>query len=518
MNKTTASFAVRTFSALALFAAAGCVLLAPVPALAEAPEQTEPVAEKSTVAITLDWSRAEFTVPRVAYSLNAFHSFNPRIAGNEKYRENIAYINPGMIRYHSSGVMGNSQTSPSGWMNPQTRSWDVEKIRETTAFWPKGCELMVNIPAWPSWMADENRLLRDEFMDEYAALCAELVRILNVELGLGVALWEPLNERELIYVRGLQRAGKPTQFGKLVTIYNNCARAMKAVDPGIQVGGPAISNIGWMDLIRSFVPGSLENLDFFSCHVYVTNDNSVSDERIFNAAIGFGDRVATLRAYLDSVSGGRHIPISVNEFNINWTYQTADPRMRNHKGAVFDALAMISMIRNGADSTLAWNDTDNVYGKMSRSFELFASAHLYHVLNGNFIGKAVSAQSSEAAKVVPFAVVPAVHSAGGVGAGRQVPPSLMLINRSAQEQEAVVSFAGSDADGAAGISGTSGAGWGSGTALSLHRIAEEGYTQEPLTWSGESRHTFTLPPFSVTLLTAAPAAEQREPASATDAM
>lgn len=473
---------------LSLFAASvlSCgVLLTPAAIQAQGVGEAASVtaaAVADPVRINVNWDARGKRLAREAYSLNAFHSFNPEVANNPDYQANMAYINPGLLRYHNGGLHRDSKEAPAGWIDTEARTWDREKIRSATAGWPKERRKLVNIPSWPAWMQDEDRVLKDEYLDDYAALCAELVKILNIELGLGIEEWEPLNERELVYVRGLERAGKPTRFHDLVTIYNRCAEAMKAVDPTIKIGGPTISNLGWLDLARQFTPGALDNLDFFTTHVYVTNDKNAPDELIFDAAEEFGPRAAKLREYLDWISPNRYLPLSVNEFNINWTYHSKDPRMVNHKSAVFDALAMSSMLSHGVDSTLAWNDTDNIYGKMSRRYELFPSAHLYHVLNGHFIGEIVQTGADVPRRVVPFAVQ------GGEA------PAMMLVNRTDAEQTALVAF--------------SGAGWQSGQPLVRHRIDEGGYSAEPMPWQGGQEIGLQLPPFSVTLITGEPAAAE----------
>lgn len=462
---------------LALFAC-----LAPLSLTAQhEPDENNTEALSATVATTpvnvrIDWSRTAFTTARDAYSLNAFHNFNPAVPANADYQKNIAYMNPGALRYHSSSLVGDSEKSAKGWIDYDTRTWNVERIKAATAHWPKGPAVQITIPKWPAWMnTSPEKLLDEKFHADYAALCAQLVRIINIDLKLGVKRWEPMNERELVYVRALERNGKKSQYAQLIEIYNRCAVAMKQVDPSIQVGGPAISSAGWVDLVSRFTKGAGDNLDFFSCHLYGGNDVTAPDERIFNAAAGFGPKIRRVAEILKKEIPDRNIEIALNEFNIAWTWRTEDPRMTNHKGAVFDALAIISTLSHGGTSTYAWNDVDNIYGKMSRRYELRPSAHLYHLLNGHFVGAAAAVTSSDEKRVVPFAVDDV----------RTKQRAILLVNRSSAPQTVHLSFNGAPATAA--------------RSFARHEISAAGYTTVPLNRTA-LENGLLLPDCSVTVL------------------
>lgn len=429
------------------------------------------------VSIAIDWNRPIGEARRDAYSLNAFQSFNPDIPAAPGYREGIAYINPGMMRYHASSITSDSRTNPKGWLDHGTRSWDVERIRQATAAWPRHAEVQITIHSWPSWMYDgEERLLAEKHYDDYAALCAELVRIVNIELGLGVVRWEPMNERELAYVRALERNGKKARYDQLIEIYNRCARAMKRTDPKILVGGPAISSASWRHLIRPFLRGARDNIDFFSCHLYVTDDPTRPDDSVFDSAMNFGSVVGRVVEMVKEEIPGRKVDVVLNEFNISWNWRAKDARMLNHKGAVFDALVMSSVLSQGGASTFAWNDSDNIYGKMSRSFELRPSAHVYHHLNGHFVGSIVRTETSDDRAVIPYAVV---QKEGGRRA-------LMLINRSDDAQAVRLQATGQD--------------WAAGTVLERGEISEAGHTVTQLRRDRMNTEPLNLPPYSVTFL------------------
>ncbi|RRJ94798.1 hypothetical protein Ga0100231_011080 [Opitutaceae bacterium TAV4] len=360
----------------------------------------------TTVTVTIDATKTLRVIPRAAYSLNAFHAFDPAVATNPDYQAAIAYLNPGMIRYHSTALVADSTKNPRGWLNHETRAWDVEKIRRATAAWPASTPKLFTIPRPPVWMMTDpaTRLVAGDQLDAYASLCADLVRILNRDLKLGITHWETLNEPELTYVRPLRKKDQPDQFRTVIDLHNRAAAAMKLADPTIQVGGPAVSSAAWTEIVNRFSRGARDHLDFFSCHNYGSGNIADTDDKIYNAAQAFGPKLRRVREILTANIPTRRVPIYFDEFNIKWTWKPVEPRMTTHKGAVFDALALISAVSEDIDGTFAWNDVDNVYGKYSRKYEPRPSAHLYHHLNARFIGDSLSVTSSDEKAVVPFAV------------------------------------------------------------------------------------------------------------------
>jgi xylan 1,4-beta-xylosidase len=60
-------------------------------------------------------------------------------------------------------------------------------------------------------------------------------------------------------------SGTPEEYFRL---YDVTARAVKAVDPALRVGGPASSAAGWVEELLTHLEGSGAPLDFVSTHVY----------------------------------------------------------------------------------------------------------------------------------------------------------------------------------------------------------------------------------------------------------
>lgn len=438
--------------------------------------RAETAAGPAPVAVTVVWSRVVAQATPRAYGLNAFRGSDPAVTASSAYQKNLRYMAPGLLRLHNGGLMGDSARNAAGWIDTARRRWDAAKIKAALAGFPPGVTLLINIPTWPDWMdADKDGFLDAGQTDAYARLCADLVRIVGRDCGRPGALWEVTNERDERYFVDEHTGGgwgplkdptKPDRVEELAGIYTQCAVAMKAADPTIRVGGPAMERPDLTPVVRRFVRAAGPHLDFFSYHIYASGSASDADETVFDHAEGFGDVTRAVAEAVRAESHGRPTPIFFDEYNISASWETRDPRMTNVKGAVFDAVAMTAAVTRGAAGTAAWNECDGIYGKMDNEYRLRPSATLFHWLNTAMVGAVVSAASSDRKAVVAYAVKTA--------AGRK---SLLLVNRSPQEQRVTLR------------------GWGGGR-TTQHRLTGTGEAVTPFTGQAAA-----LPPESVTLLT-----------------
>ncbi len=351
----------------------------------------------------------------------------------------MAYMNSGVLRYHKGIVpreiaTSKNKTADGGWVDLKNKCWNRERISESFKTFPiaPGTDIVVNIPNWPPWM-DKDKRLDPACYDAFADFCAELVRILNVELRLGVRYFEITNERDFVYWRAQQKAGEPPRTGELAKIFLLCANAMKQVDPTIKTGGPAAAS-GETNVIpmhREFIRLTRAQLDFFSFHGYATGTADQPDSFIYDKTNWLGSLIKKHRAMLDELSPNRHIELHLNEYNIAWTWRINEPRMRNHKGAVFDSLFLIAAAKAGADVTNAWNDQEGTYGKMDvkNGYTLRPPAHVFHYFNAWLAGRSVAASTDHPKAIVPFAV----ESADGTRA-------FVLVNRSETANTAGLRF------------------------------------------------------------------------------
>lgn len=353
---------------------------------------------RADVAVEIDWRAPRFQTTGRQFSVNAQGGFHREMAVQPAYREGLKYLNPGLLRYHNAGM------PKGGWMNQETKTWDAAVIAATLdgPGWPPE-KVLINISSWPAWMdADGNKKLDTDQYEAFAALCAELVRILNVEQKRGFKYFEITNEKDFAYWRNKD---EPVQVDDLADIYNLAAKAMKKVDPTIKTGGPAAaSGEDWVEEIhRRFMKRTLPQLDFFSFHAYPRTRDHTPKE-IYDMPVWMAGLAADHRKMLDELSPVRHVELHVNEFNIASNYKLGDTRMLTNEGAVFDSLVLIRMAEQGIDAVNAWSDCDAVYGKMDKKFKLRPPAHVFHYFNEFLVGQVVAGETSDAAKVVVMAV------------------------------------------------------------------------------------------------------------------
>lgn len=104
--------------------------------------------------------------------------------------------------------------------------------------------------------------------------------------------------------------------------------------------------------------------------------------------------------------------------------------MRDMKGAIWDALAMISLVNAGASGAIAWNEADLAFGKLHTDYSKRPAAHVYYAFNLDMTGDVVSTSSSDNSKIVLFAQ--------RNGTWRK----LCLVNRSGADQTLQLAFTG----------------------------------------------------------------------------
>ncbi|MDQ8194651.1 hypothetical protein QEH59_09450 [Coraliomargarita sp. SDUM461004] len=369
--------------------------------------------------ISIDWQTSWGPIHEDLYSINTSAMvIKDRIDGPE-WPALIEYLQPRLLRLHSSG-------QNKIWVNDTKDGWNYQKVKESimTAQLPENCKLMINIYRWPdSFDADEDGRLDKHRIDDFADFCADLVRYVNIELKQDVEYWEVTNERDFAYWRAPKANNAPDPQA-LADLYNRAANAMRRVDPSIKIGGPAACSPLPIAPLIEFAEHAKDNLDFFSFHAYASGNNSESDQVIYDKAAIIAEQSRDLADQLQQVMGDRTFGVHLNEYNICYNWRIPEPRMRNHKGAVFDALLLIHLSRvSGITAANAWNDTEPTYGKADREGNLRPGAHVYHYLNEYFQGDQVAAQSNNPDAVVPFAV----NRPDGT-------QSFALVNRSGIEQ------------------------------------------------------------------------------------
>ena len=126
------------------------------------------------------------------------------------------------------------------------------------------------------------------------------------------------------YVRYWIIGNEPNTSGYSSSSYSSYFNAdydaMKAVDPNIKIGGPAVA---WYDVmwIKEFLGASGNRVDFVDFHGYPQQGTSDGDvEQLFRWAASTGNDVRNLRAIIAAAVPARAsgIGVEVGEWSLNW--------------------------------------------------------------------------------------------------------------------------------------------------------------------------------------------------------
>lgn len=413
-------------------------------------------ADAASINATIDWSNhMGRTATRLNYGLNAYQYTDPNTSGNpgnSNYKASVSFMKAGILRLHNDEQMNDSSSSRLGWViSPGTASykWDVTKI--TKAFkdaYNNNSVKMLNIANWPSYMDDGTGKLKPSMYDAYASFCAELVRIINVQLRQKIAYWEVTNEKDNAYREDMNC---------LAQIFNKVNDAMKAVDSSIKVGGPAFANAYNYSGIEAFIEVTKDRVDFISYHTYSSSNDTTTKAGLWNSAAGIGYPDSFVSDAIKRIVPARASVISSfhDEFNIERTTRTQQ-WLTDTTSLIYDALAIRSMINAGSTGAMAWNEGDNWWGKLDNdsNWSKRPASYLYKMLNGHVLGSVVSSSSSNNSLVEIFATK-----------SKESPQrAFVLINRSQSKQTVQMSFSNWETQPL------------NNTRISMYQVGPDGYT------------------------------------------
>ncbi|MBO3457557.1 alpha-L-arabinofuranosidase [Aetokthonos hydrillicola Thurmond2011] len=327
---------------------------------------TLPLIEKSlssagksdSTRIKVDWGRSQAEISPFVFGSNDYEITIPERAASSAYQQRLAKLGIGLIRIHHNGL---SDT----WSDPATKTWNEAKIKAGySVSYTKKPTIIQNIPGWPKWMAqNQEGLLDPSEYDNYATFCGQLVKIITHNLAQRqVIYWEPFNEKEITY----QKAGKLDELWK---IYNKAAIAMKAVNPRIKVGGPALN---WNDTSKlvPFLKTCRANIDFISWHGYGTGNASESTAELMSHTSGYRSQVEGFRALTKQYIPDRKVPLLLGEYNINYSWDSGEKRQNTYLGAVWFASVLKHLGDAGIDMATSWLLKDGIYGMIDPENDL----------------------------------------------------------------------------------------------------------------------------------------------------
>lgn len=386
------------------------------------------------VRIRADFPASTVLTTKQSFGLNIWGGLDATVAQNTSYQSNLAYMKPGLIRYHAAEQL-RPYTQTQGWLDTADRDgdgytdWYGPTINTAlNATKNLGADRLVTVTGWTSQFDTNNDGKLDT--DKYAAYgkwVADLVRIMNVTYGQNIKYLEPFNEKD-DRVDMYNTAAEGTELGQ---VYNAVVTAVKAVDPNIIIGGGSFRE-GWNNTVFTpFMQATAPNLGFVSYHQYGTGSSTTTDFDIYESAQNASSHIANMRS-LTNGNVSATTPLFIDEYNIynDYTLDTTG-KMRGMKGAVFSALYVADSVRTGSVAgTALWNDRDGTFGTMDTSYVRRPTAHLLNLLNNFFIGRVAVTSTSERFAVDALSVEN--------GTARVV----MLINRSTTSRTVNLDLAG----------------------------------------------------------------------------
>jgi hypothetical protein len=336
------------------------------------------------VGVTVDWNKTLRRVDPMSYGVNCPACFDPAWTSNPRLQRPLATIAAGarpLIRLHGWGMV--AQGSNESWLNADD-TWNADKIKSAlTPLVQAGYQLMIDIPSGPRGERDPVDPIA------MAPFAASLVKIVNVDDKFGVKYWELPNEREHIL-----------SASQMAQLLSNASRAMKGVDPSIQVGGPAVEDINY-DYIDEVVKQCYPDIDFVTAHTYGGNGKQ-SPQVSYKSAVNAVGKVHELREHLNIAAQGKYLPIFVDEYNIGWD---GNPGIYNNEGAVYFSIIQTGVIDAGGDVSAVWDlSPPHDMSIVNRDGTLTDSANLFSLMNRYFHGDEATTSSSAPDVVRAFAV------------------------------------------------------------------------------------------------------------------
>ena len=352
----------------------------------------------SQVNLTLNPNSVVSQADRSLYGINFQRALNNSVATNTSFKARVNELNPSMVRYHAYEQISNGHGN--SWVNYSTQSWDVSKIDAVLDNSPvSGDNIVITITGWPTWMDTNNdgRLDGDKSL-MYFNFCADLVDIVNNQLGHNVKYWEPFNEKD-----GGTYSGS-SDMVLLADIFKGCHAAMKAEDSAIKMVGGAWRQ-PWDADIDAFLSNlGSQYLDVWSHHEY-GGSGETNVQTLYNRTnLHYG--ISHMRTKLDQ-AGYTGVPVWQDEWNIYWSYnENGYQNMTNNVGAVYDALCYKRIAEQGiAGAIFSWNAADGRYGKIKSDFSgLNPGGHVFDLLSEYGHGDVLSITSGNDTQIEGFSV------------------------------------------------------------------------------------------------------------------
>ena len=142
--------------------------------------------------VTVDPSVVKGPSKAAYFGVNTQRGLATSVANNASFKARMNELGLEFVRYHAAEQIncGNSKA----WIDCNTQTWNASKIDDVLEdAATTDDKIMITITKWPSWISTAKKL-PDNKKTEFANFCADLVDIVNNQLGYNIKYWEPFNE------------------------------------------------------------------------------------------------------------------------------------------------------------------------------------------------------------------------------------------------------------------------------------------------------------------------------------
>ncbi|MDR3228023.1 MAG: hypothetical protein LBT53_01230, partial [Puniceicoccales bacterium] len=259
-----------------------------------------------------------------------------------------------------------------------------------------------------------------------------------------VAWWELWNEPDGIFGQSAN-----ARYLDLWRYYIAASRALKGVDPTLQIGGPGLA---WPhgSVIFDYFKHCGKDVDFISYHQYSTgNYKTTTRQFLDNAAPHFGKEAASIsRSIKRAAAAGflktptTSLPIFLTEYNMNYGWDPGEKRQQTPAGVVYTAIALFEAGSNGLQRAAIWSAIGNSQFGLVHGDHTAPSGYLLRKLAdwapGNLVKTTVGVGAADAGKPAAAAkpAAPLVRAYATADAGTRH-LTVVLINTSETQTAAV---------------------------------------------------------------------------------
>ncbi len=290
--------------------------------------------------------------------------------------------------WNGNGIIENSQVDPAQYNAPY---WDADYSAYKPGFavdsldWSKADPGFIRIDAKTMHEVTRRHPVARSMVTVNAGsgtpeMAAEWVRWANIKNNWNVKYWEIGNELNGEWETGhIRPDGSKMTAEKYADIFVEFAKAMKAVDPTIKVGGPSCDIRHHEDYFEPLLKLAGDEVDFLTLHFYSLRNSLAPESNLFDGLKNLRPVTERLDALVEKYQPKRlgEIEYSITEWNSKLPKDQDAYRLFN--GLWFSSW-IGEMIECGIDSATVWDmfsGDDNGHGMLVKQDDNYVPTGRY---------------------------------------------------------------------------------------------------------------------------------------------